>query len=357
MHRSMEKKYIKGKSIRKGKNDIYILGIETSCDDTCASVVRNGLAVLSNIVSSQDEIHRKYGGIVPEIASRRHIEVIDIVIREALEKSGIGLDNIDAVSVTNRPGLIGSLLVGVGVAKAISYSKKTPLVAVNHLEAHIYSNVLEKPEIGGEFIALIVSGGHTSLYLIDKDWGIKEIGHTLDDAAGEAFDKIARYLGLGYPGGPVIDKLSKKGDPDYIDFPKPMIESGDYNFSFSGLKTSLIYRTKKDKKLMAKDNLANLAASFQKSIVEVLTEKTIRACKKFNIKNILVSGGVAANSKLREEFIRKCRENNIEIFIPPAYLCVDNAAMVACLGYYKYLKGEFDNLEVDVYSRSDIRSF
>src|SRR3972149_2819814 len=338
----------------ENKKDIYILGIETSCDDTCAAVVKNGSVVLSSIVSSQDEIHSKYGGVVPEIASRKHIEVIDIVINEAMQKSGIDFNEINAVSVTNRPGLIGSLLVGVGAAKAMSYSKNIPLVAVNHLEAHLYSNILENPDIGGEFIGLIVSGGHSSLYFVDSNWDIKEIGHTVDDAAGEAYDKIARYLGLGYPGGPVIDKLSRKGDPNYIDFPKPMIDSGDFNFSFSGLKTSLIYRTKKDKTLTAEKNIPSLAASFQRSIVEVLTEKTIKAGRRFGVKNILISGGVAANSELRREFLRKGEENNIKIFIPTLNLCMDNAVMVACLGYYRYLEGRFNDLKVDVYSRSDI---
>jgi N6-L-threonylcarbamoyladenine synthase len=336
------------------KEDIHILGIETSCDDTCASVVRNGLEVLSNVVSSQDEIHRKYGGIVPEIASRKHIEVIDIVLKEALERAGIGIENLDAVSVTNRPGLIGSLLVGVGAAKAICYAKSRPLIAANHLEAHIYSNLLENPDIKGKFIALIVSGGHTSLYFVDGSWNVREIGHTVDDAAGEAFDKIARYLGLGYPGGPVIEKLSGKGDPVYIDLPRPMIGSRDFNFSFSGLKTALIYRTKKEPGLLAEKNIPGLAASFQKSIVDVLTEKTIGACRRFNVSRALVSGGVAANSRLREELKRKAGKNNIKIIIPPVRLCTDNAAMVACLGYYKYLKKDFDDLKLDVYSRSDL---
>lgn len=337
---------------RKDIKDIYILGIEASCDDTCAAVVKNGSVILSNVVSSQDEIHKKYGGVVPEIASRKHIEVIDVVISEALQKSGIGFDKIRAVSVTNRPGLIGSLLVGVGAAKAISYSRNVPLVAVNHLEAHIYSNILENPDITGGFVGLIVSGGHSSLYFVDSDWNIKEIGHTVDDAAGEACDKIARYLGLGYPGGPVIDKLSREGDSYYIDFPKPMIDSGDFNFSFSGLKTSLIYKTKKDKTLTSEKNIPSLAASFQRSIVEVLTEKTIKAGRRFDVKKILVSGGVAANSELRREFLRKGKENNIKIYIPSPSLCMDNAAMVACLGYYKYLEGKFSDLKVDVYSRS-----
>lgn len=319
--------------------------------------MKNGTEILSNVVSSQSEIHRKYGGIVPEIASRKHIEVIDIIIKEALESSKIDIEKINAVSVTNRPGLIGSLLVGVGAAKAISYSKKIPLIAVNHLKAHIFSNILENPDIGGKFISLIVSGGHSSLYLVDDNWNIMAIGHTLDDAAGEAFDKIARFLNLGYPGGPIIDRLSRMGDSDFINFPRPMAESGDFNFSFSGLKTSLIYKTRKDRKLKEEKNIPGLVASFQKSIVDVLVGKTISACRKYNIKKILVSGGVAANSKLREEFQKRGEDNNISIFIPSLYLCMDNAAMVACLGYYEYINENFSSLDIDVFSRTEILKF
>ena len=335
------------------KDDIYVLGIETSCDDTCAAIVRNGSEILSNVVSSQNEIHKKYGGVVPEVASRRHIEMIDIVIREALEKAGKSLEEIDVISVTNRPGLIGSLLVGVGAAKAISYAKGIPLIAVNHLEAHLYSNLLENPGIKGDFLGLIVSGGHSSLYLVDGEWNISEIGHTVDDAAGEAFDKIARYLGLGYPGGPVIDKLSRKGNGRAVDLPRPMIDSGDFNFSFSGLKTALIYRTKKNSELLKESNTADLVASFQEAIVDVLARKTISAAKESGVDRVLVSGGVAANSRLREELIKKGEENNIRIYIPSLYLCMDNAAMVGCLGYFKYQRGLVDDLEVDVSSRSD----
>lgn len=338
---------------KENKKDIYILGIETSCDDTCASVVKNGSVILSNVVSSQDEIHRKYGGVVPEIASRKHIEVIDIIIKEAINKSGIDTNCINAISVTNRPGLIGSLLVGVGAAKAICYARNIPLIAVNHLKAHIYSNVLAHPNIRGGFIGLVVSGGHSSLYLVDDKWNMELAGQTVDDAVGEAFDKIARYLGLGYPGGPIIDKLSKSGNSGYIDFPRPMINSRDFNFSFSGLKTSLIYRTKKDKKLMQKENIPDLVASFQKAAVDVLVEKTIGACSKYGMDKILVSGGVAANSRLREEFAKRCSDNNISVYIPPLSLCMDNAAMVACLGCYEYLRGNFSSLDVDVYSRTD----
>ena len=333
--------------------DIYILGIETSCDDTCASVVKDGTSILSNVISSQDEIHRKYGGIVPEIASRRHIEVIDIVIKEALEKANISIERIDGISVTNRPGLIGSLLIGVGAAKALCYLKKIPIIGINHLEAHIYANIINNPGIKGGFVGLIVSGGHSSLYHIESGWHIKEIGHTVDDAAGEAFDKIARYLGLGYHGGPIIDRLSKKGRDDWIDFPRPMIDSGDLNFSFSGLKTSLIYRTKKDKNIMSKDNIADLAASFQKAIVDVLVRKSFDAASGYGCGKLLVSGGVAANSLLREEFKAGGRKKKIKVYIPPLGLCLDNAAMVAALGYYKYLKGDFGALDMDVHSRSD----
>ncbi len=337
----------------KSNKDIYILGIETSCDDTCASVIKNGTRILSNVISSQDEIHRKYGGIVPEIASRQHIEVIDIVIKEALEKANISIERIDAISVTNRPGLIGSLLVGVGAAKALCYLKKIPIIGINHLEAHLYANIINNPGIRGG-VGLIVSGGHSSLYHIESGWRITEIGHTVDDAAGEAFDKIARYLGLGYPGGPIIDRLSKKGRDDRFDLPRPMIDSGDFNFSFSGLKTSLIYRTKKDKNIMSKENMADLAASFQKAVVDVLVKKSLDAVVKYGCDSLLVSGGVAANSLLREEFAAGGREKNIEVYIPPLGLCLDNAAMVAALGYYKYLKGDFGALDMDVYSRSDL---
>ena len=338
----------------KKKDDIYILGIETSCDDTCAAVVANGHEVLSNIVSSQNEIHKKYGGVVPEVASRRHIEMIDIVIKEALQRAGIGLEEIDAVGVTNRPGLIGSLLVGVGAAKAISYASQIPIIAVNHLEAHLYSNLLVNPGVQGGFLGLIVSGGHSSLYVVDEKWGIWEVGHTVDDAAGEAFDKIARYLGLGYPGGPIIDRLAAEGDEDLIEFPRPMMESGDFNFSFSGLKTALIYRTRKDTSLVAQENIRHLVAGFQKAIVDVLTGKTVSAAQELGFDRIFISGGVAANSRLRKEFQDTASKNNMEIYIPPLYLCMDNAAMVACLGYHRFKRGLIDDFKIDVYSRSDI---
>jgi len=337
-------------------NDTLILGIETSCDDTCAAVVKNGREILSSVVSSQNEIHEKYGGVVPEIASRKHIEMIDIVIKEALLKAAAAPGKISMVAVTNRPGLLGSLLTGVGAAKAFCYYNQIPLIAVNHLKAHIFANMLAYDDISfeapAEYISLIVSGGHSSIYIVDSNLKMTEIGHTVDDAVGEAFDKIARYLGLGYPGGPVIDKISKDANPHFIEFTRPMMESGDFNFSFSGIKTALIYRTKKFPELMNEKNLPDLAASFQAAAVDVLVHKTIRACKEYKLDRILISGGVAANSRLREEFAVSAPENNIKIYIPPVNLCMDNAAMVASLGYFEFIRGNTSNLDIDVYSRT-----
>lgn len=351
-----EKNKLQKNNFQKESGTI-ILGIETSCDDTCAAVVKNGREILSNVISSQNEIHEKYGGVVPEIASRKHIEMIDIVIGEALFKAGIAPEKINMVAVTNRPGLLGSLLVGVGAAKAFSYYNQIPLIAINHLKAHIFANILANNEINfdipDKYISLIVSGGHSSLYIVDENLTIKEIGHTVDDAVGEAFDKIARYLNLGYPGGPVIDRISKKADPHFIEFTRPMLESGDFNFSFSGIKTALIYRTKKYPGLMKEENIPNLTASFQAAAVDVLIQKTIRACVKYKISKVLVSGGVAANSRLREEFMAAGYKHKIKIYIPPINLCMDNAAMVASLGYFEFRKGHLSNPDIDVYSRTD----
>ena len=339
------------------KENTIVLGIETSCDDTCAAIVMNGKEILSDVVSSQNEIHEKYGGVVPEIASRKHIEMIDIIINEALIKADISPEKIDIVAVTNRPGLLGSLLVGVGAAKAFSYYNKIPLIAINHLKAHIFANVLADNklnfEMQDEYISLIVSGGHSSLYIVDGNLNIKEIGHTVDDAVGEAFDKVARYLNLGYPGGPIIDRISKNADPHFIEFTRPMLESGDFNFSFSGIKTALIYRTKKFPELMNEDNIPNLTASFQAAAIDVLICKTMKACDRFGIDKVLISGGVAANSKLREEFMMAGNKHGIKVYIPPVKLCMDNAAMVASLGYFEFKKGNLSNLDIDVYSRTD----
>jgi N6-L-threonylcarbamoyladenine synthase len=337
--------------------ETIVLGIETSCDDTCAAVVKNGREIVSSVISSQNEIHEKYGGVVPEIASRKHIEMIDIVIKEALLKAVISPGDIDIVAVTNRPGLLGSLLTGVGAAKGFCYYSNTPLVAVNHLKAHIFANVLAFEDIDfsmpGRYVSLIVSGGHSSIYIVNENLEMNEIGHTVDDAVGEAFDKIARYLGLGYPGGPVIDRISKNADPHFIEFTRPMIDSGDFNFSFSGIKTALIYRTKKFPELMLEKNLPDLCASFQAAAVDVLVSKTIKACLEFKLDRILISGGVAANSRLRSEFIASAADKGIKAYIPPVSLCMDNAAMVASLGYFEFKRGNVAGLDIDVFSRTD----
>jgi len=344
-------------SVLNKKDNTLILGIETSCDDTCAAVVRNGKEILSSIISSQNEIHEKYGGVVPEIASRKHIEMIDIVIKEALLKAGVSPEEINIVAVTNRPGLLGSLLAGVGAAKAFSYYNHVPLIAVNHLKAHIFANILSYNDISFDlpckYVSLIVSGGHSSIYIVDENLTMTEIGHTVDDAVGEAFDKIARYLGLGYPGGPVIDKISENADPHFIEFTRPMMDSKNFNFSFSGIKTALIYRTKKFPELMDEKNLPNLCASFQAAAIDSLVQKTIKACMEFKLDRILVSGGVAANSRLREEFMAAGDKHKIKIYIPPINLCMDNAAMVASLGYFEFKKGHLSELDIDVYSRTD----
>jgi len=245
-------------------------------------------------------------------------------------------------------------LVGVGAAKAFCYFKNIPLIAVNHLKAHIYANILANPAITGKSVSLIVSGGHSSIYIADEKFNIKEIGHTVDDAVGEAFDKVARYLNFGYPGGPIIDEISKSGNPEFINFTRPMMQSGDYNFSFSGIKTALIYLIKKNPEILKNDNIENIAASFQAAAIDVLVEKSIKAAKEFKIDKILISGGVAANSKLRKEFEKAGKENKISIYIPPVFLCMDNAAMVAALGYQYYKQNKFSDLSVDVFSRTDV---
>lgn len=321
-----------------------ILAIETSCDETSAAVVKEGREILSNIVASQVEFHKKYGGIVPEIASRKHIEVINPIIKEALDKANVELKDIDAVAVTYGPGLVGSLLVGICAAKAIAYSLNIPLIGVNHLEAHIYANFLNAGTVF-PFVCLIVSGGHTMVILVKDHGKYQVLGRTRDDAAGEAFDKVARFLKLGYPGGPIIDGLAKEGNPNAIDFKRPMIEKEfGYDFSFSGIKTAVVnYVNKtKDQRLKTED----LVASFQKAIVDVLVEKTIRASKEFNCQAIALAGGVSANSLLRSMLRSRADEEKIEVHIPPHELCTDNAAMVGCAGYFHLKQQRISDLKL-----------
>lgn len=327
-----------------------ILAIETSCDETSAAVVKDGKEILSNLVASQVEFHKKYGGIVPEIASRKHIEVVNPIIKEALEKANTKLKDLDAIAVTYGPGLVGSLLVGICAAKAISYSLDIPLIGVNHLEAHIYANFIgAKPEF--PFICLIVSGGHTMLVLVKDHGKFEVLGRTRDDAAGEAFDKVARFLKLGYPGGPIIDKLAKEGNPNAIRFTRPMIGQG-YDFSFSGIKTAVVTYTKRNREFLSRDlsrdhsQVPNLVASFQQAIVDVLVEKAIRAAKEYNCHSIALAGGVSANSLLRSLLRKKADEEKIKVHIPPHALCTDNAAMVGCAGYYHLKQKRISSFEL-----------
>ena len=332
-----------------------ILGIDTSCDDTAAAVVENGTRILSNIVSNQSEIHKKYGGIVPELASRRHIEMIWPVVDEALKTTGIKLDDLSGVAVCHGPGLIGSLLVGCSFAKAICYSKGTPLLSVNHLEGHIFSAYLEESRPPFPFLALIVSGGHTCLYRVDGFGTYRELGRTRDDAAGEAYDKISKFLGLGYPGGPAIENLAQDGNPRAIDFPRAYLPES-FDFSFSGLKTAVLNFVKRNElKVMGKDIshithhalLNDIAASFQASIIDVLVKKTEWAIKKESIQQIVLTGGVAANRELRKKMKEMGDERGAEVFIPSVSLCTDNAAMIASAGYCHLEAGNIVGLDLN----------
>lgn len=321
------------------KKDILILGIESSCDETAAAVVKNGREVLSNVISSQIELHKLYGGVVPEIASRKHIEKINQVVEEALKEADVTLDDLDAIGVTYGPGLVGALLVGVSAAKAISYAKKIPLVGVHHIEGHISANYIENKELEPPFVCLVVSGGHTHLVIV-RDYGKYEIiGKTRDDAAGEAYDKVARAIGLGYPGGPKIDKLSKEGNPDAIKFPRAKIEDAPYDFSFSGLKSAVLNYLNAAKMKGETVNDADLAASFQKAVCDVLVEHAIRAAKEYGFDKLAIAGGVASNSTLRATMEKACAENQIQFYHPSPIFCTDNAAMIGVAAYYEFLAG------------------
>jgi N6-L-threonylcarbamoyladenine synthase len=331
---------------------MLILGIDTSCDDTSASVVEDGIRIVSNIVSSQSDIHTKYGGIVPELASRRHIEMILPVVDEALKKAGITLKDLAALSVCHGPGLIGSLLVGCSFAKAVCYSNKIPLVAVNHLEGHLLSAFLESPAPEFPFLSLVVSGGHTSLYIAEGFGRYTELGRTRDDAAGEAYDKVSKLLGLGYPGGPVIDGLSAEGDPKAVDFPRAYLPES-FDFSFSGLKTAVLNFVRKNNvegpwgQHAGHELVRDVAASFQAAVVDVLVRKTEWAVKKTRIRRVTLSGGVAANGGLRRRMKEMGQERDVEVFVPSVGLCTDNAAMIAGAGYHRFIKGEVAGLDLN----------
>ncbi|SCP99016.1 tRNA (adenosine(37)-N6)-threonylcarbamoyltransferase complex transferase subunit TsaD [Anaerobium acetethylicum] len=329
------------------EKDITILAIESSCDETAAAVIRNGREVLSNVISSQIELHKLYGGVVPEIASRKHIEKINQVIEEALSEAGITLDDLDAIGVTYGPGLVGALLVGVAEAKAISYVKNLPLVGVHHIEGHISANYIEHPDLEPQFLCLVVSGGHTHLVLV-RDYGKYEIiGRTRDDAAGEAFDKVARAIGLGYPGGPKIDKLAKEGNADAIPFPRAHIEGSVYDFSFSGLKSAVLNYINSCQMKGVEINRADVAASFQKAVTDVLVHNAMQAVKEYGIKKLAIAGGVASNSSLRNAMREACEKNNIEFYHPSPVFCTDNAAMIGVAAYYDYINGTRHGLDLN----------
>lgn len=319
--------------------DVLILAIESSCDETAAAVVKNGREILSNVISSQIDLHTLYGGVVPEIASRKHIEKINQVIEEALTEAGVTLEKITAVGVTYGPGLVGALLVGVAEAKAIAYAAKKPLVGVHHIEGHVSANFIEHPDLEPPFICLIVSGGHTHLVVV-KDYGEFEIiGRTRDDAAGEAFDKVARAVGLGYPGGPKVDKAAKEGNKHAVEFPRAKVEGAPYDFSFSGLKSAVLNYINHARMMGQEICVPDLVASFQNAVVESLVTRTIAAAQEYGYDKVAIAGGVASNSALRSEMKKACRKAHLNFYHPSPVYCTDNAAMIGVAAYYEYRKG------------------
>lgn len=329
------------------------LAIETSCDETSCAVIKDGREVLSNIISSQIEIHRKFGGVVPEIASRKHIENINHIIQEALDKAKVSFKDIDLVGVTQGPGLVGALLIGISAAKAIAYGLGIPLVGVNHIQGHVCANFIEHKDLEPPFTCLIVSGGHSYLVQANSYTNYELIGRTRDDAAGEAFDKVARAIGLPYPGGPFIDNLSKKGNKEAIDFPRVFLEPKSYDFSFSGLKTAVLnylnQREQKNEEIIVED----VAASFQQAVLDVLVDKTFRLAKERKSDKIVIAGGVASNQGLRDIMEERGKKEGIKIFYPSRVLCTDNAAMIGAAAYFNYIEGKRSNLDLNVIPNLD----
>ena len=325
---------------------MLILGIETSCDETSAAVVEDGRNILSNVVSSQVKLHRKFWGVVPEIASRKHLEMIIPVIEESLKKAGIKLTDLDAIAATYGPGLLGSLLVGLTVAKGIAYALKLPFVGINHLEAHLYANFLEHPEIKAPLVGLVISGGHTDLVYLDREGRYYPLGTTRDDAVGEAFDKVAKILRLGYPGGPIIEKVARRGDPQSIDLPLVRFKEDTLDFSFSGIKTAILYYVKKLEEKGDPVPVSDLAASFQMKVAQMLTERLLKAVRLKKVKQVILGGGVSANLFLRS-FIERKKPDDLKVFFPSLELCTDNAAMIAACAYPKVKEGRLSPLSLD----------
>jgi len=326
---------------------VHILGIETSCDETSAAVLRDGRALLSNVIASQIDLHTKTGGVVPEVASRQHVTQINAVVAEALREAQISFGDLGGVAVANRPGLLGALLVGVSAAKALAYALQIPLLGVHHIEAHIYANWLVEPDIAFPVVCLVASGGHSEIFLVRGHGDYKILGRTRDDAAGEAFDKSARLLGMPYPGGVTIDRLAREenGDPKAIPLPRAQLGPDSLDFSFSGLKTAVL--TARQDPKWASVALADWAASVQEAIVDVLVAKTLRAARRHGVGHVLLAGGVAANSRLQEAMRDACAREGLRLTVPPPRLCTDNAAMIACAGYYHWIAGKVDGLDLD----------
>lgn len=330
------------------KGDKFLtLSIESSCDETAAAVLANGRELLSNVISTQIETHKLYGGVVPEIASRQHLMNINSVIAKALDDAGVTISDIDLIAVTYGPGLIGALVIGVAAAKALALANDIPLVGVNHMHGHISSNYISYPELEPPFVSLVISGGHTNLINVKDYTSFEVIGSTRDDAVGEAYDKVARVIGLGYPGGPKIDNLAKEGDPEAIHFKRVYLDKDSLDFSFSGIKTAVLNYVNTERQANRELDISNIAAGFQEAIVDVLVDKSMQAVRQYGDGRLVLAGGVAANSRIREAVAKRCEEEEIELFLPEKKLCTDNAAMIACAGYYKYLKCGADSLRLD----------
>lgn len=331
--------------MKNGK--LVTLAIESSCDETAAAIMLEGREVLSNIISSQIDIHKQYGGVVPEIASRHHLNNVNTVVDQAIEEAGICMDDVDMIGVTYGPGLVGALLIGLATAKAYALAANKPLIGVHHIQGHICANYIEHKELKPPFMALVISGGHTNIVEVTDYNKCHVLGGTRDDAAGEAYDKVARVLGLGYPGGPLIDKIAKEGNPHAVEFKRVFLEKGSLDFSFSGIKTGVLNYINSEKQAGREINRADVAASFQAAVLEVIVTKTVKAALDMNKDKIVLAGGVAANSKLRSMLKEECDKNGIELYYPAPILCTDNAAMIGCAAYYKYMAGERDDLTLD----------
>lgn len=326
---------------------LLTLAIESSCDETAAAVIAEGREVLSNIISSQIEIHKQYGGVVPEIASRHHLNNVNTVVDQALEEAGVTIDDVDMIGVTYGPGLVGALLIGLATAKAYALAADKPLIGVHHIHGHICANYIQHKELEPPFMALVISGGHTNIVEVEDYNTCRVLGGTRDDAAGEAYDKVARVLGLGYPGGPLIDKIAREGDPEAVEFKRVFLEKGSLDFSFSGIKTGVLNYINSEKQAGREINVPDVAAGFQAAVLDVIVAKTVGAAVEMGKDKIVLAGGVAANSMLREMLEKECAKHGLELYYPAPVLCTDNAAMIGCAAYYKYMAGERDDLTLD----------